>query len=712
MYRILFSLFFTFFFSIVSAQQVQQSATSGEIYQGLKKLTKAGSVLYVAAHPDDENTRMLSWLANEMLVDAHYISLTRGDGGQNLIGTEQSELLGMIRTQELLAARSHDKAKQHFSRARDFGYSKTSEETLNFWNEDSILSDLVWVIRKTKPQLIINRFPTTGEGGHGHHTASALLAEEAFDAAADPKRVSWQLNHVETWQAKRLLWNAFIRGDNVDRSQFYNLDIGAYNPYLGKSYGEIAAESRTMHKSQGFGSAKTRGTQIEYFKHIKGDSTATNNIFDQVDFNASRLEGSAAYLTAVNKAISSFKIYEPHTIVPDLVNAYKATENIKDEFWKKQKQKEIKELIYQSLGIWFEAVSPEKYVVPNQEIKLNVSITNRSPVVAEIREVKINNQIINDWSLKSNVTTTKEVNITVPQNINYSTPFWLQKEGTSGLFSLEDLTLATVPVTDPPLMANIKIRINDQDFEYSKPVIHKWTDPVEGEIAIPVNVVPVATVNFQKPNYLFNSNEKRNIKLIVRAFDNVNGKIKLNVSQGWKATPTEINTGEIKKGSTTEFSFEITAPEQAGNFTASAEVLTNNISYNQSITEIKYNHVPEMILLKPATAGFSSATVELTAKRIGYIHGAGDDMPAAIEQMGGSVTILDQNNLGTINLSQFDAIVTGIRAYNTNDYLLHHQARLMQYVNNGGTLLVQYNTRNWISDVKTDIGPYPFEITR
>jgi LmbE family N-acetylglucosaminyl deacetylase len=712
MIRLLFFFFLSCLFYNLPAQKPPQAATSGEIYQGLLKLKKAGSVLYVAAHPDDENTRLLSWLANELLVDAHYISLTRGDGGQNLIGTEQGDLLGMIRTQELLAARNHDKAKQHFSRARDFGYSKTAEETLDFWNKDSILSDLVWVIRETKPQLIINRFPSTGEGGHGHHTASAILAEEAIIAAADPERFSWQLAHVQTWQAKRLLWNAFIRGDNVDKSQFYNLDIGEYNPYLGKSYGEIAAESRTMHKSQGFGSANTRGTQIEYFKHIEGDSTSVNNIFHGVNFEISKVEGSDAYITAVNEALKSFWIDQPHKAVPDLVKAYNATNTFKNNFWKKQKLKEIQALIQQSLGIWFEAISSEKYVVPGKEINIKASIICRSPLVPELVEVIIGAQTLRDWSLKSNETASKDIKIQIPQNISFTTPYWLRKEGTMGLFSVEDLTFATSPQQEPPLKATFIIKIDGQEFRYQQPVIYKWTDPVEGEIIIPVHIVPAVTVNFQKQNYVFRPDEKRNVKLIVKAFDDINGTLKLNVAQGWKASPKKITTGEIKKGSSKEFSVEIIAPQSAGEFVATAVVEINNKSYDQSITEIKYNHVPEMILLKPANAGFASAPIELTAKKIGYIHGAGDDVPSAIEQIGGSVTILDHNNLGTINLSQFDAIVTGIRAYNTNDYLLDHQHRLLHYIENGGTLLVQYNTRNWISNIKTEIGPYPFEITR
>jgi hypothetical protein len=333
-------------------------------------------------------------------------------------------------------------------------------------------------------------------------------------------------------------------------------------------------------------------------------------------------------------------------------------------------------------------------------------------LLPQLTEVTINEQTLSAFALNANEATTKEIKIKVPDHNSYATPFWLKESGTPGLFSIENLVNSTISQQDPTLMASYKIRIDGQELQFQQPVIYKWTDPVEGEITIPVQIVPAATVNFQKANYLFKTGEKRNIKLMVKAFADINGKLKLNIQQGWKASPMEMQTGKIKKGNSKEFTFEITAPQQTSDFSASAELFVNNTIYNKSITEIKYNHVPEMILLKPATAGFSSSNVELSAKKIGYIHGAGDEIPASIEQIGGSVTILDQNNLGTINLSQFDAIVTGIRAYNTNDYLLPHQQRLMNYVESGGTLLVQYNTRNWISDVKTDIGPYPFEITR
>src|SRR6059058_4921033 len=294
------------------------NVTSGEIYLGLQKLNVLGSVLYIAAHPDDENTRLLTYFSKDRLYRTGYLSLTRGDGGQNLIGDEQGIALGLIRTQELLSARRIDGAEQFFSRAFDFGYSKTPQETFTKWDREKILSDVVWVIRKFQPDVIITRFPTTGEGGHGHHTASAILANEAFTAAADPTRFPEQLKFLKTWQAKRILWNTFNFGStNTTSSDQFHMDVGGYNPVLGKSYGEIAAESRSQHKSQGFGVAGSRGESLEFFKTTGGDAPSSD-LFDGVNTSWARIAGGQNIEQLINNAIQSFDFMRPQNSIPAL----------------------------------------------------------------------------------------------------------------------------------------------------------------------------------------------------------------------------------------------------------------------------------------------------------------------------------------------------------------------------------------------------------
>jgi LmbE family N-acetylglucosaminyl deacetylase len=312
---ILFFAALSISYSSSTAQTVSE-LTSSEIVLNLKKLNTVGAVLYIAAHPDDENTRLLGYLAKEKKFRTGYLSLTRGDGGQNLIGKEQGELLGLIRTQELLAARRTDGAEQFFSRSNDFGYSKSPEETLTFWNKDSVLADAVWAIRKFKPDVIICRFPTTGEGGHGHHTASAIIALEAFDAAADPTKFPAQLKYTETWQAKRILWNTFnFGGTNTTSSDQLKIDVGVFNPLLGKSFGEIAAESRSMHKSQGFGSSRQRGSNTEYFKLLKGDP-AKNDVFENMDFTWNRFKATGTLDKMIADCILKFDVQAPEKTVP------------------------------------------------------------------------------------------------------------------------------------------------------------------------------------------------------------------------------------------------------------------------------------------------------------------------------------------------------------------------------------------------------------
>src|SRR3954454_7323931 len=261
------SAFCFFYFAFSSNAQTPPTYSSADIYLQIKKLNVLGSVLYVAAHPDDENTRLLAYFAKEKLYRTGYLSLTRGDGGQNLIGNEQGIELGLIRTQELLSARRIDGAEQFFSRAFDFGFSKSTEEALKIWNKEKILSDVVWVIRKFQPDVIITRFPGDERAGHGHHQASEILAKEAFIAAADSTKFPEQFKYgLRPWQAKRILWNTFnFGGNNTTSENQFKMDVGVYNSLLGKSYGEIASESRSQHKSQAFCIARQRGLTFEYF---------------------------------------------------------------------------------------------------------------------------------------------------------------------------------------------------------------------------------------------------------------------------------------------------------------------------------------------------------------------------------------------------------------------------------------------------------------
>ncbi|MBL0144520.1 MAG: PIG-L family deacetylase [Chitinophagaceae bacterium] len=490
--------------------QTPKSYTSSEILLNIKKINVLGSVLYIAAHPDDENTRLLGYLANEKMYRTGYLSLTRGDGGQNLIGDEQGIDLGLIRTQELLAARKIDGAEQFFTRAYDFGFSKSPEEALKVWGHDKILSDVVWVIRKFKPDVIITRFPTTGEGGHGHHTASAILAEEAFDAAADSTKFTEQLKYVSTWQAKRLLWNTFNFGStNTQNESQFKIDVGAYNPLLGKSYGEMAALSRSQHKSQGFGVPSQRGTSIEYFKTIKGEPPV-RDLFDGVNTSWSRTAGSFVpqLIEPINKLSwmisKDFSVINPEKSIPGLVKLYNDVDAIvKDENWKKQKLSQIKYCIEQCAGLFMEATTTTPYAVQGDSLKINFVINNRRGDSVLSADVKIEEEYLIFDQLKKNENRTKTYTQYIQPNAKLTQPYWLVELMDKGSFNVSDQTLIGKAENDP-LGVDFSMMIEGKEFVFTKPVRYKYTDPVKGEIFQPVNVVPQVTLHLTPSLNVFN----------------------------------------------------------------------------------------------------------------------------------------------------------------------------------------------------------------
>ena len=389
--------FLIFFVFVLIAQgclaQTAPPADIASIAQNLRKLDVLGSVLYVAAHPDDENTRLLAYLAQEKHYRTGYLSLTRGDGGQNLLGNEQGDLLGLIRTQELLAARKVDGAEQFFTRANDFGFSKNPGETLNFWGKEKILSDVVWVIRKFRPDVIICRFPTTGEGGHGNHTASAILAQEAFTAAADPKRFPEQLKYVQTWQAKRLLWNTFSFGSiNTTSPDQFKINTGVYNPILGKGYGELAAESRSNHKTQGFGTARQRGDAYEYFKTILGDAPK-DDLFDGINTTWTRVKGGNGLDAEAVNIRRGYNADSPAASVPALIKMLDKVEKLSDGYWREQKTKELDNLIAACAGLWFESYAAEPVYATGDSVSVKTEIILRSNL-----KIKISNIIYPEYA--------------------------------------------------------------------------------------------------------------------------------------------------------------------------------------------------------------------------------------------------------------------------------------------------------------------------
>ncbi|MBV9961694.1 MAG: PIG-L family deacetylase [Parafilimonas sp.] len=719
-----FLLISSVFISNLSFAQTPPSYNSADIYLQLKKLNVLGSVLYIAAHPDDENTRLLGYFSNGELYRTGYMSLTRGDGGQNLIGDEQGIELGLIRTQELLSARRIDGAEQFFSRAYDFGFSKSSDEALRLWNHDKILSDVVWVIRKFQPDVIITRFPGDARAGHGHHAASEILAKEAFTAAADPTKFPEQLQYVKPWQAKRILWNTFnFGGNNTTSDNQFKMDIGGYNTLLGKSYGEIAAKSRSQHKSQGFGASAQRGQSFEYFDLTAGEPVK-NNLFDDVDTTWNRVANSTAVQQQVNEIIKSFQFEHPESSADALISLYKSLQQLPDSYWRNKKSDEVKNLIIECAGIYTEATSNNEFAVKQQKFNVQFSINKRLNSNAQLKEVKL---LSFDSSVNSNLSTDVNTNFSqaflVDDNMQATQPYWL-KYGLDGIgsFAVKDQQLIGKPQNDPAFNASFTFTINGTDITVDKPVQYKFTDPVKGELYEPLIVVDPLSISLQPNVILTNIKDDQPIKkdevfATIRSYiESVNTKLRLFFVQDKDSVFIKDTTVDLVYNQTYDFSFPLSKfyNKLKGEPSIAVEVNINNKAeaYNGDLHSIQYDHIPYIHYYATDKIHVVNTEVKTVGKHIGYIVGAGDKMPQSLQQMGYEVKILNENDITASNLKQFDAIITGVRAYNVHEWLSEKYNVLMNYIKDGGNLIVQYNTNNQTGSVKANIGPYNFTIGR
>jgi LmbE family N-acetylglucosaminyl deacetylase len=697
-----FLVVLTVFCSLTALCQSPKTYSSSQIFEQIKKLNVLGSVLYIAAHPDDENTRLLAYLANEKLYRTGYLSMTRGDGGQNLIGDEQGVELGLIRTQELLSARRIDGAEQFFTRAYDFGFSKSPEETFRFWDKQKILSDVVWVIRKFQPDVIITRFPTTGEGGHGHHTASAILAGEAFEAAADATKFPEQFKYgVKPWQAKRLLWNTFNFGSiNTTGNNQFKIDAGGYNSLLGKSYGEIAAESRSQHKSQGFGVSASRGKQLEYFKTIKG-TAPEKGLMDGVKTDWGRLNASPLQ-SLISGTIKNYSFQHPENSLPQLLNIYQLLKKT-DGYWSAEKIKEVKQIIKECAGLYVEATTNTMFAVQGDSIRINFSADNRLGTTVSIASVKIkgNSFALNDL-LPVNENVNHTFSILIPSSAKISQPYWLEEPMTKGSFSVTNQTLIGKPENDPE-SAEVTINFNGENIVYQIPIQYKTNDPVKGEEYQPLFVIPKMKIKSEPDIALSINNEP--VKISFTSMENGSSENTLSIMKSF-------SENVIEKGKGGDAYYSLKNPGKSNTETINGSVKDGNHVYDSYRKIFAYPHIPNIIYFPKATTKLVEVDLAISGKKVGYIPGAGDKIPDALQKMGYEVTTLSKSDITQSNLAQYDAIVTGVRAYNIYEWLNDSYNMLMNYVKDGGVLLVQYNTNNNIGPVKAKIGPYPFTISR
>ena len=695
--------------------QPPNAYSSGEVALALRRLLVIGNVLYVGAHPDDENTAMLSWLGRGRLYRAAYLSLTRGDGGQNLIGSERGEQIGLIRTQELLAARRTDGAEQLFTRAIDFGYSKSPEESLSIWGKDEVLADVVRVIRTFRPDVIVTRFPTNGDGGHGHHTASALLAEEAFRAASDPARFPQQIirDGLAPWAARRLMWNAWrVKPEERDPKlpKLLEVDLGAYNPFLGRSYSEIAAESRSMHKSQGFGSAERRGLLVNYLEPRLGEPAASD-LMDGIDTTWRRVGGEGV-IAPLERAVREFRPDRPADVIPLLVEARRRMALLAPSPWVLEKRRDLDDTIRSAGGLWLEAIAARYAATPGSTLPVSVVVLSRSDVPAVLRKIEL------PWSaapfegataLLNNRPVKTDFSVRIPETADETNPYWLDSPSGSGLFRVSDPRNIGRPENPPP-MARITLELAGEPVSFEVPVQYRSTDPVVGERYRPLEITPKVSLHLGAPVVFFPDRLAREVTVTLRAGQKgASGTASLVVPPGWTASPSQPFT-LVSEGDERLLRFTVTPPAGPSAGLLRAEATVDGATFSHDVVRIDYPHIPPIALAPAAEARLVREDTLVRAKRIGYVMGSGDEVPEALRQLGLEVTLLSDEELAASPLERYDAIVAGVRAYNTRRRLASVQPRLLDYVKGGGTYVVQYNTSQDL--VVAETGPYPMKLSR
>ena len=702
--------FLSFSLSICFNAQPVQIKNSAELQIALEKLNVIGSVLYIGAHPDDENTGLIAYWAKGKKYRTAYLSLTRGDGGQNLIGSEKGSEIGIIRTQELLQARNIDGGEQYFTRAIDFGFSKTPEESLNIWGKQDVLSDMVWVIRKFKPDIIVTRFPPGGNGGHGHHTASAALALEAFNDAADPNKFPEQLKYTTPWKTKRIFWNNF-RPTPDEVKGLINSDIGEYNPLLGKSFTEIASESRSMHKSQGFGVSAFRGSRIEYFKLVAGDDVK-GDIFDGINTSWDRIDKNKTLSREVEKVVKSFNSGNPAASLDALIKIYNDINKFDNNYWVEVKRKELLRIIQSCAGLWLEAISSDYSAAPGDSIKIKTTLLNRSTSKFMIDKIEFptipSNSIVNK-DLINNQPITVESSFKLPDSFQISQPYWLKEEPSKGLFTVSDQQMIGLAENPPSVPVKIFINCNGTILDYTIPLLYRWNDRVDGELYRPFEIRPPVTVNTSDIVSIFPDEKTKEIQIKLKTnSSNISGLVNLRTDVNWKISPSSIPFSIKNKYGEQTITFNITPPENSAIADLKVELNINGKTYNKSLVEISHSHIKRQVYFPNSDIKLVKLNIKKLNNNLAYIMGSGDEIPDCLRDMGYAVTLLSDEMLDKTDLSKFDVIIAGIRSYNTRERLKYDQPRLMEYVKNGGTFIVQYNIPSGLQT--ENIGPYPIKL--
>nr|WP_253929818.1 PIG-L family deacetylase [Lewinella sp. W8] len=703
--------------------QIPARPTSGELHADIQKLQVLGAALYMAAHPDDENTRLITHLSKVDKVETAYLSLTRGDGGQNLIAPDIRELLGLTRTQELLAARRTDGGTQFFSRANDFGYSKHPDETFNIWDKQDVLADAVWVIRQWRPDVIVLRFDPRAPGTtHGHHTASAIIGMEAFEKAGDPNAFPEQLEYVEPWQPRRIYWNAYTwRGvpEHMQQDKVIKVDAGTYLPKLGESVSEIAARSRSQHKSQGFGSSGSRASYDEQLELLKGDDRdADNDIFANIDVSWNRVKGGAPVGRALAAVEASFDFDDPSASLPDLLRVRSMMEALPDGYWKKKKMAELDEIVAGILGLYLFAGTDDPTAAAGEEITVELEATNRTDQPVNLRGFRVRG-LTETTTLDAKMERARpvehEFTLQLPTDLASSSPYWLRDAWKLGMYTVKDQLLRGKGESDDPIMIEFDLDVAGQPLTFARPLRHSFTDPVKGEQVQPFEIMQPVFAELGESSYLFTQSAPSPIRVKVTAGkENISGTVELCTPEGWSVEPEKMTFTMDRKGQEQILTFDLTPPEGQAQGMIVPLVRLDSVEegFTRKLVKIDHDHIPTQLAELDASVPVAKLDLKIAGRNIGYLPGAGDAIPEALTNIGFNVTTLEDGDFTSNSLDRFDAIVVGIRAYNVLDRMPNYHPRLLEYVKQGGTLVIQYNTSRGLKLPQTEIGPYPLQLSR
>lgn len=669
----------------------------------IDRLAVLGSVLMIAAHPDDENTALLAYLARGKHLRTGYLSLTRGEGGQNLIGSELGDALGVIRTQELLMARRVDGAEQFFTRAIDFGFTKTTDETFAKWGRERILEDVVRAIRTYRPDVIVLRFSGTPRDGHGQHQASAILGKDAFIAAADPNRFP---DAGPPWQAKRVLFNvfAFTREQQAEVDSMPGkivIDTGEYSPLLGRSFEQIAAVSRSQHRSQAMGSPERPGARLNHLVTVAGDAAA-QSMFDGVDTTWNRVAGGAAAGALVAEASRTFEVEHPEKAIPLLLKARAAMRTLRDP-WVDRKREEIDEAIAACAGVYASASADRWLAVPASKLRVTSTLVNRSgyPMTWKGR------------ALAKNEVVTEPGDLIAPDAI--TPPFWLARPRSGDTYEIPPGPSINAADNERRQMTFV-LGIDGETIEIRREVSYRYVDPADGELERAVIVAPPVSVNLPDSVFVFPNGSPQKISVQVRAnAPGAAGSVRLDAGQGWKVEPASRAFSIAAAGDQADLEFTVTPAERKSRAMLRAVASVAGTETSLGLREISYPHIPPQVLQPRAEARLESFDVQLLSKKIGYITGAGDDVPRALRQLGADVALLTADDLARGDLRAYDSIVTGVRAFNTRPDLRANAQRLFDYVAGGGSMVVQYNVAEGgffqrATGALDHVGPYPLKV--